>query len=303
MKAYLHAFLEKYDYPAEARELLEGAYQRICADARLSKEFHSLLEEYEKDICYSFYEKIELMPGLGIAYGAGIHEYTGYLLLVICMSKTLKHRYQQRGLPEEVWENSMHDIKWKMLQCKAVYNIYGTFVPGWFAGFFDLQLFGIGRLQFEVVRFGRTYQQDTVSLTPESKVIGVHIPGTGTKLDRESVKSAYKQAIAFFKRWFPEVLPVFVCDSWVLFHRTLELLSPQSNLYAFASDYDIISQKEETTYWGYFWVFDKHYRGNVDEMPQDTSLRRGYADCLRKGLKTGVGFGVYIYKEQEEKET
>ena len=32
-------------------------------------------------------------------------------------------------------------------------------------------------------------------------------------------------------------------------------------------------------------------------MPQNTSLRRAYADWIRKGEKTGCGYGVYVYKE------
>jgi hypothetical protein len=38
------------------------------------------------------------------------------------------------------------------------------------------------------------------------------------------------------------------------------------------------------------------YKGNVDELPQDTSLRRAYAEWIRNGEPTGWGYGVFVYQ-------
>lgn len=104
-------------------------------------------------------------------------------------------------------------LKWKMDECKEVYKISGTFVPAWFDRFFKVERFGLGRLQFELIPFGETYEKNGVSLNPESTVINVHIPRTGTRLDRESAKAAYQMAADFFKDEFGEKPIVFVCWS------------------------------------------------------------------------------------------
>ena len=37
------------------------------------------------------------------------------------------------------------------------------------------------------------------------------------------------------------------------------------------------------------------YTGNVNDYPEDTSLRRAYKQYLLDGGTTGAGFGVIIY--------
>ena len=44
------------------------------------------------------------------------------------------------------------------------------------------------------------------------------------------------------------------------------------------------------------------YTGDVDELPQDTSRRRAYADWIRRGKKFGGARGVYIYDKKGKKE-
>ena len=34
---------------------------------------------------------------------------------------------------------------------------------------------------------------------------------------------------------------------------------------------------------------------NLDELPQDTSLRRQYVELMKRGEKTGHGYGLFKY--------
>jgi len=61
------------------------------------------------------------------------------------------------------------------------------------------------------------------------------------------------------------------------------------------SDFDIIEQEEYDDYGEVWRLFDVNYDGNPDHLPQDSSFRRGYVDWIRKGIKTGCGYGVYVY--------
>lgn len=293
MTGYLSDFFERFSYPEEARTVLGETCDRIHSDVNLKSEFLQLLASYECERNCDILKLIERMTALSAR--AGIHEYTGNLLLLICLSKALKRYYQEAGVDEEVWFVSMCDLKWKMIECREVYGIWGTFVADWFPPFFAMKRFGFGKLQFEIKAFGREYQRDGITLHPDSRVINVHIPRTGAKLDRESMRKSYEMASVFFRDTFKDGPVVFVCHSWLLYPRNKEVLSERSNLYAFISDFDVFEQGEYENYKLVWRLFDVQYDGNVDHLPQDSSLRRAYADWIRKGEKIGWGYGVYVY--------
>lgn len=294
MKTYLKTFLEQFSYLEEDQAELCKAYDKLEASKEVYQEFKGLLKAYDAEMNCDFQSVIEHMTV--ISSKAGIHEYTGFLILFICLSKSLKRYYEEAGYGEEIWFTTMCDLKWKVEECKQVQGICGTFVPYWYVRFYKLERFGFGKLQFEFVKFNREYACDGVVLKPDSRVINVHIPRTGTKLDRESMNASYKMAAEFFKKMLREEPVVFVCHSWFLYPRNKEVLSEKSNLYAFISDFDIIEQEEYEDYREVWRLFDVQYDGNVDHLPQNTSLRRAYADWIRRGEKTGRGYGVYVYK-------
>lgn len=291
MRQYLDDFFELFSYPEESRKALMYAYNCIELDSKLLKEFNSLLEEYSADKNCDFRGMLNSMSD--ISANAGIHVYEGNLLLLVCLSKKLKEYYAEDKIDQQIWFTSMCDLKWKLDECRCVYGIHGTFVPGWYAGFFRMERFGFGKLQFEVISFKADYRSAELTLTPDSRVINVHIPRTGEKLDRESQRWAYGEAVKFFREREHLEKTVFVCHSWLLFPRNREVLSPQSNLYLFLSDYDIAEQGLNDDYSEVWRLFDVNYEGDVDKLPQNTSLRRAYADWIRKGQKTGWGYGVF----------
>lgn len=291
MKTYFTEFFERFAYPEEARVALWQGYERIASDAVWGEALEGLLRQYEEDINCDMGAMIKRMAG--ISAGAGVHEYTGSLILFICMSKTLRRYYRERQVEEQIWHTSMCDLKWKLDECRSVYGVWGTFVPDWFQGFFRMRRFGFGKLQFESWPFGHRYERNGLELTPESIIINVHIPRTGGRLGRKDQNQSYRQAGKFFRERFG-IAPVFVCNSWLLFPRNKEVLSPSSNLYAFISDYEILESGEYEDYSEVWRLFDRNYEGDVEQLPQDTSFRRAYADWIRKGEKTGWGYGMFV---------
>lgn len=298
MKQYLNQFMEKFDYPSQAQECLNAAYEQIAACPEANEAFEALINAYEQNCEMDFKAAREQMKE--IIQKAGIHEYTGMLLLFICLSRGLKQYYANAGLKEEWWFTAMCDLKWKLMESWEIHGIWGTFVPEWYTRFFQLTRFAFGKLQFELIPFGKEYSRNGLTLTPESTVINVHIPRTGGRLEREGMLDAYRQAAEYFKDACGENGPVFVCRSWLLFPKNAEVLSPSSNLYAFFADYDVFEQGEYEDYTQVWRLFDQNYDGNVDHLPQNTSLRRAYADWIRKGEKTGWGYGVFAYDQLME---
>ena len=252
-----------------------------------------LLQYYSTDFRCDF--QVIIKKVREVSFGADIPVYTGNLVAFICLSKILRVFYLQNGLSEQLWQTSMQDLKWKMVECKKVYNIWGTFVPEWFEGFFRMERFGFFKLQFEIKSLNCHYKEAGIILTPESQVINVHIPRTGTKLEQECVQGAYRTAADFFKKRYGLKNIAFVCESWLLYPPNKEVLSPDSNLYAFISAFEILEGGEYKDYSEVWRLFDMNYDGDITKLPQDTSLRRAYAEWIRQGKKTGWGYGIIPY--------
>lgn len=292
MRAYITDFLKDYEYAPVDAEHLIATYEKIECDPEAKKLWNEALALYDADINCDYSKVISLADA--VAKRLYIHEYTAELLVFICLSKKTKEVYRERGLDESIYKNTMFDLKYKMDECKLVKGIVGSFVAFWFAGFFNLTRFALGRLQFEIVDFKENYENYGKVLTPESKVINVHIPRSLTPLDKESCDSAYAQAKEFFKEEIGENC-AFVCHSWLLYPEHKNIIPSHTNIYRFMSEFDIISwgtNKENSDLWRLFDTDEKH----PDRLPADTSVRRNYIEHLKKGGKTGWGYGVFFAK-------
>ena len=111
------------------------------------------------------------------------------------------------------------------------------------------------------------------------------------------VDDACAAASAFFKQRYGVKDVVFACHSWLLYPANKTMLSPSSNLYSFMSRFDVIDVQEDTEYKEAWRLFDKDYDGDPDDLPQDTSLRRAYAQRIKEGKPLGVALGVWVYKQ------
>lgn len=293
MRTYITAFLEEYDYPAEAGKTLLQAYDAIFSSEKAAA-FSSLLDAYAQGNTPDPGAILQEMKAISDA--AGVHEYTGALLLLICCSRQLKEYYKAAGLSREIYKTTMFDLKYKLTECRLVKGVWGTFVAPWLAGYFDLSRFGLGRLQFEIRELKASYSKNGLTLCPESKVINVHIPRTGGRLDEESRKRAYAMAAEFFSARYGLDPVVFYCSSWLLFPKHQQIMKEGSNLLSFIRDYDIIEAGEYEDYSETWRLFDMDYTEDHSLLPADSSLRREYINMMDRGEKTGWGKGIYFYK-------
>jgi len=294
MRDYVLAFMVRYGFDNDCTDFVVKIYDEIMT--KRAEEFTEIITPYLKNKnadLVKIYQSVHAM-----ANSIGIHEYSAWLVLYVYLSKRLKEYYVENNLSLQIYDDTIQDIKYKANECKAVYGTWGVFVPYWMVGFFDLTRFGLGRLQFEIKKFNREYEKNGVKLGKDDNVINVHIPRTQTRLDRVSLDCAYQKAKEFFKKEFINKRTVFVCHSWLFYPKNKEVLKPTSNIYSFISDYDIIESKEYSDYSEVWRLFDTCYKGNVDDLPQDTSLRIAYADWIRNGIPTGEGYGVYVYDKQ-----
>ena len=296
MKNYLEQFFTRFDYPGEAREVLTAAYDLVQTNAEAKERFEGYLVEYRENMRCDFGAQIQ---GCGeLAKQMPLSPYTLQLLLFICHSAHLRDLYRENGLDEQIWHNSMLDLKYKLFECHEVYGIWGSFVSSWFPRFFMLDTFALGRLQFEWDKLGKAYQGQGVSLPEGTRVVNIHIPRTGEPLSPELCDDAFARATAFYAPQLQEGEPlVFVCSSWLLYPDHIDFLPEKSNIRGFMNRFDIYRCGTHGGDHPDLWRLFDTKEANPDRLPANSSLRRAYIDRLKAGGKTGWGYGVYVAKK------
>ena len=293
MRDYLQQFLTEFEYCPDDAAFLLSAYDTVMADPEAREQFEGAIATYEANIDCDY--GALTAQSKKAARLSGVHNHTTDLLLFVCMSKHLRTLYAERGIDDAVWHDSMLDLKYKLEECKHVRGIRGMFVAFWMPGWFKMTRFALGRLQFEIVDFGREYQKDGIALSKESKVLNMHIPRSGQPLSKDLYEDAFARAKAFFGPQLPEdqcpdgKVP-FVCHSWLLYPRMNEFVSEHSNVRKFMEEFEILSwdDSDGESLW---CLFDTNER-NPDRLPTDTSLRRAFVERLKSGGRVGWGYGI-----------
>lgn len=291
MREYLLNFLRDYEYEPEDIDYLISTYDKVMADKEAAEMWNSAIAMYEENIECTYSKITETADKVGEILC--LHEFTLEFLIFACLSKHTAKVYKERGISEEIYKNTMMDLRDKLDECKMVKGVVGIFVPYWFYGFFALKRFAIGRLQFELKPFGRNYEKDGKVLNEESIVIDTHIPRGRTPLNEEECEKAYKQAAEFFKDQLNGEC-AFVCDSWFLFPENKTIMSPNSNIYKFMSRYDVIESKIDKNR-GLLWRVFGTEEKNLSRLTATNSLQRAYLEHAKAGGKLGTGYGVFFY--------
>ena len=178
MRSYLNHFFKDFEYEEKDTKHLLATYNAIIANEDASVILNEILSAYKENISLDYPTEI-MSRSKQIADITNLHPYTVDILVFICMSKHLKAIYEERGMDLQIYKDSVLDIKWKLEECKIVKGICGSFVATWFAGFFNMTRFALGRLQFELITVNFDYEKNGVKLIKDqSTVINVHIPRT-----------------------------------------------------------------------------------------------------------------------------
>ncbi len=218
-------------------------------------------------------------------------------VFLVCATKTTKEEYQKAGLSEELFYNTFEDFFYKARECKTVYGVYGIFVSDWYKSFFKLELFKLGRMQYQVFPyyFHKKYVFNGLKMKAGKKTLSVHIPSSGEPFDREARLESYKQAYEFFKDMQVDGLLGFMCNSWLLYKKNYEFMPKGSNLYDFLNDWEILGSIADVKYSDCWRVFGKKYDGKPEKLAERTSLQRAIKGWLLSGKSMGTGFAVSVF--------
>lgn len=291
MRDYLEGFLKEYDYEKEDSEYLLNCYDKIYADSEAAECIDKAVALYDENINCEYGEIVSLADKA--AKETYVYEYTAELIMFLLFTKKLKERYAEKGISDEIFRHTVNDFRYQMQICKQVRGIIGTECADWCMGFIRMTRFGIGRFQYEIIKFGYNYEKDGKVLTPESKVLNVHIPASGEPLSEELAMKSFEMAKEFYKDEIGEPF-AFKCSSWLMYPEHEHMLNKESNIYRFAKMFDYLDYGIKKNNWDLYRIFGT-YEMRPEHLPEKTSLQRAYKKHLLNGGKTGYGVGVILF--------
>ena len=224
---------------------------------------------------------------------SGVNLFAVNMAVVVASSKWLLEDYKQKNIPENIFWDTMADIKCKLIECKQVKGVYGTFVENWYDGIFDCNILQLGRFAYEKTTFG----EDTpcvigdYTINKDDTVYSIHIPSSGP-MPLDVRLDSYKKAYEFLGGGKPVVL---MCRSWLLFSKNKEIFPPHLNLVSFGDDFRLLWDYDDEKYLNCWRIFGVEYDGDPDKLPYDNTPRRAMVDYLKKGGIPGGSKGVFVF--------
>ncbi len=263
-----------------------------CARALDNEEEYSVL-------CDKFFggdnECVKMVESLGEKVGSS--KYTAdFIMLTDCMLRAYPE-YKKQGFSDEQFFANADDMRCKLIECKTVHGVPGTFVVWWNHGWLEVKRFKLGRFQYE--RF--VFDQDDVTFSgittkKGDTVYNFHIPSSGEDMSEQARIESYKKAYEFYRDELPaDGILRLVCRSWLLWPGFKNILGEKSNILSFASDFHIIKEEIYQVYNDYWRVFGKDYTLPPDKLPRKNSLQRGMADIIARGENIGWGYGLILF--------
>ncbi len=273
--------------PQESQTVLKNTLDVLLAN--YGNEIDTMRDAYLSEDEFSGFGTLD-----EFAEALHIHTYTASLAFLFYCAVKLRDRYKKEGLPDELFIDTIKDLKYKNDECVAVKGITGTFVRDWFRWFFQLKRFAFGRFQFEEVPFGKeTFTVDGLTVAPGDIIINVHIPYSGIPMTDELRLDAYKKAYSFYKKRFGKKEIPFMCHSWLLYNEE-GFIPPKGNIYAFQNEFHIIEACEDEANRDVWRPFLSD-TSDHSALPETSSLQRHLKKWLLDGKHFGEGFGVFFF--------
>lgn len=231
------------------------------------------------------------------------------LALVYAFLPTLWDGYKEKNIPEEIFFDTMTDIKIWIDDHRARTDEDGLYELNWIMHHMNMNIFKIGRLQFQKFFWYAQSAQDKngVKFNFGDKIINVHIP-RGEKLDYDACKESITKSREFFKEYFPDFPnDKYMCYSWLLYPGNKNFMPQDSNILKFQSLFEIVAEREEPQA-TYLWLYgvkiknsdllkNKKETGNygfIDRLPQKSSLQKSTIEYIKNGGTFGNGIGVIV---------
>ena len=288
----IKTFAENITLPSEAIETVLPVCEKI--NAAYAEEYSAIkTNAFNSDSVENSNEKI-MDVIKAIAEKEDVHKDLATLAVLLMLGVDAKARYAEKNLSDEVYYASVKDIAIWAKTCMKEFGRVGLFEFAWVMSFIRADIIRLHRLEFHEIKFDPVdvWEKHGITVKKGDRVINLHIPEDGP-MKHEDVIESYRRAYQHFGR---EGNAAFVCHSWLLYPGLLDFLPENSNIRAFAEDFEIIEYGQRKNHGELWRVFGKRRSYDPAELPRNTALQRGLADYLASHDNvTGEGYGIFVF--------
>ena len=282
--------MDNISFPEEAKEFFTDLYNSVKSS--YEEEFDSFIGAYDEIDKNGFSKKLQ-----AFAEKAGGSYYSYWMLLLLLVSEEAKKKYEERGVSDEVFFDTFSDLTCKLIECKNVKGVWGTFVHGWYVHFLSCNIIKFGRLEFAngMYAMGKPYVIGDVTIPDCYPMYYIHIPSSGEPFTLEERLKSYKMAYDFFTRETGAEYLMCECGSWLLYPEYQKVFPEGSNSGDFYNDFDILFSHGGDDFGDDWRVFGNVEGKKIEDYPEDTRMRRAFKKYLLEGNKAGYGKGLLVY--------
>lgn len=259
---------------------LKKLENKIGLDEELVKELESynFKEKNLEDLKKSYYEDFTRFKSIIKNEKDG-----AFLALKVYLELVLStyEEYLKRGIPEEIYVDSMKDIRIWANDYKKKHGVWGIDELDWLAESLDLKVIRLGRLQYEKTRA----KKNLGPIVEGEEFLSVHIP-EDSKLDPKDVENSLDLAREFYK---DKGIKYFYCKSWLLSLNLDRVLNRDSNIVKFRDKFTHIEMSFNTTQ-AEERIFSKVLE-DKSLYPEETSLQKRTKEVIMQGFDLGIGSG------------
>lgn len=225
------------------KEVIEAWYKRLDFPKEFDGKFYSALK------------KIKISDAITVEkYDAMCEDGERNLLSYLFFAEEYERKCRERGIPESVILDTLHDI---VLWCISWSTVKGGLYLGelaWLNRHFSMKLFRIGRLQYCMA--SAECDIPKYNIKKGDNVIEIHIPA-GESFSRTECERSVKAAREFFGKFYPEFeYSHFTCHSWLLDRELNEYLSENSGIRQFADMFDEVDKDVSYALIRYLFAWD-----------------------------------------------
>lgn len=254
-------------------KLPEKAAESAVNHAISEKQYQNLKHLYQKEH-QQFYQRIL----------KGLEPEKVFLSFYCRLACDTYEEYKIRKIDEQIFWDTFQDIRLWCDNCFRETGKYGIAEYQWFWRLFEMKVFRLGRLEFEIMNAEKQIKGNGISIEAGEPIINIHIP-EGEALSRTACGESLKRA----HEWFG-AKQKFICYSWLLYPGLNEILAAESNIIHFQNRFHLIKtdyQEREAEKRIFGWIAE-----NITAYPDHTRLQKRARQYLLSGRALGKGWGL-----------
>lgn len=229
---------------------------------------------------------------------SGVPVNTLNLYIYLRLMEDTYKEYEMRGIDKSVFLDTMEDmviVSRLPLSTGQAFGISQSVYRSWLRLNLDCIIYRLGNLEFELSAAPCDMELEGKSVKKDETCIAVHIP-RGVSFGEAECEDAFSRAREFFKKYYNMENIIFSCWSWLLYPWLCEVLPETSSIVNFRKKFKILRVDEDNS--GLVWIFRNGIGSaeniSIEDLPEDTSLRRAAKKRLSEGKNLGRGFGIRL---------